>query len=116
LNEIDAGNVRELIVINKADIADPAKVAELLRIEPHAFVVSAKTGEGINELLLAIEQDLPRLLRDVDVVIPYQRGDLISRAHSQGDVLTVEHIEAGTHITARVPERLATELQQAAND
>ena len=116
LNEIDAGNVRELIVINKADIADPEKVAELLRIEPHAFVVSAKTGEGISELLLAIEQDLPRLLRDVDVVIPYQRGDLISRAHSEGYVLAVEHVEAGTHITARVPERLATALQEAAND
>ena len=113
LNEIDAGNVRELIVINKADIADPEQVAHLLRAEPHAFVVSAMTGEGLEALLLAIEGDLPSFLRAVDVVIPYQRGDLISRAHSQGEVLAVEHIAAGTHLTARVPERLAAEMVQA---
>lgn len=113
LNEIDAGNVRELIVINKADIADPEQVAHLLRAEPHAFVVSAMTGEGLEALLLAIEGDLPSFLRDVDVVIPYQRGDLISRAHSQGEVLAVEHIAAGTHLTARVPEQLAAEMVQA---
>ena len=113
LNEIDAGNVRELIVINKADIADPEQVAHLLRAEPHAFVVSAMTGEGLEALLLAIEGDLPNFLRAVDVVIPYQRGDLISRAHSQGEVLAVEHIAAGTHLTARVPEQLAAEMVQA---
>jgi len=113
LNEIDAGNVRELIVINKADIADPEQVAQLLRAEPHAFVVSAMTGEGLEALLLAIEGDLPSFLRAVDVVIPYQRGDLISRAHSQGEVLAVEHIAAGTHLTARVPEQLAAEMVQA---
>lgn len=113
LKEIDAGNVRELIVINKADIADPEQVAQLLRAEPHAFVVSAMTGEGLEALLLAIEGDLPSLLRDVDVVVPYQRGDLISRAHSQGEVLAVEHTAAGTHLTARVPERLAAEMVQA---
>ena len=116
LNEIEAGSIRELIVINKADIAHPDRVAELLRSEPHAFVISAKTGAGITELLLAIEADLPRLLRDIDVVVPYRRGDLISRAHSQGDVLAVKHVESGTHLTARVPERLATELLQAANE
>lgn len=116
LNEIEAGNVRELIVINKADIADPEKVADLLRLEPHAFVVSAQTGQGIADLLIAIEADLPRLLRDIDVVIPYNRGDLVSRAYSQGEVLSIEHGEAGTHITARVPERLATELMQTADE
>lgn len=116
LNEIGAGNVRELIVINKADIADPEQVTQLLRVEPHALVVSAETGEGIDALLLAIEADLPSRLRDIDVVVPYQRGDLISRAHSQGDVLTIEYIEAGTHLTARVPEQLATDLLQAADE
>lgn len=116
LNEIGAGNVRELIVINKADIADPEQVTQLLRVEPHALLVSAETGEGIDALLLAIEADLPSRLRDIDVVVPYQRGDLISRAHSQGDVLTIEYIEAGTHLTARVPEQLATDLLQAADE
>jgi GTP-binding protein HflX len=111
LNEIDAGNVRELIVINKADIADPHTVAALLLREPEAVVVSARTGHGFDELLDAIEHALPNLLEDVDVVVPYSRGDLVSRAHRQGEVGSVEHDENGTRLRARVPEALANELR-----
>ncbi len=113
LNDIGAGSVPELIVINKADIADPDRIATLLRREPHAVVVSATTGEGIEALLLAIEADLPHLMQEVDILIPYSRGDLISRAHSQGDVLELDHVENGTRLKARVPEALAGELLQA---
>ena len=60
LAEIGAGDVPELIVINKADAADPMVLARLLAREPHAVVVSARTGEGIDEVLAAIEADLPR--------------------------------------------------------
>ncbi|CAB4869204.1 MAG: GTPase HflX [Actinobacteria bacterium] len=113
LNDIGAGSVPELSVINKADIADPDRIATLLRREPHAVVVSATTGEGIEALLLAIEADLPHLMQEVDILIPYSRGDLISRAHSQGDVLELDHVENGTRLKARVPEALAGELLQA---
>ena len=115
LNDIDAGHIPELVVINKADVADPDAVATLLRREPHAVVVSARTGEGIDELMLAIEADLPQLMEEVDLVIPFNRGDLISRAHTQGDVINVEHDERGTRLKARVPQALAGELVQAAN-
>ncbi len=110
LNEIDAGQVPELIVINKADLADPQTIAALLRREPHSVVVSAKTGFGMDELLEAIERDLPTGLVDVDVLVPYTRGDLLSRAHRQGEVLSEEHGEVGTQLRARVPESLANEL------
>ena len=113
LNEIDAGQVRELIVINKADLADPETIAALLRREPHAVVVSARTGQGFDELLEAIEKDLPSRLVDVTIVVPYSRGDLLSRAHRQGEVLSVEHEESGTRLHARVPEALANELAAA---
>ena len=115
LNDIDAGHIPELVVINKADVADPDAVATLLRREPHAVVVSARTGEGIDELMLAIEADLPQLMEEVDLVIPFNRGDLISRAHTQGDVINVEHDERGTRLQARVPQALAGELVQAAH-
>ncbi|MSV75053.1 MAG: GTPase HflX, partial [Actinobacteria bacterium] len=103
LNEIDAGGVPELVVINKCDIADPDRIATLLRREPHAVVVSATTGEGIEELLLAIEADLPHLMEEIDVLLPYSRGDLLSRVHSQGDVISIEHEPGGTRLRARVP-------------
>ena len=60
LNDIDAGGVLELIVINKADIADQDVVNQILRSEPTAIVVSAITGEGFDELALAIEAALPQ--------------------------------------------------------
>jgi GTPase len=110
LNEIDAGQVPELIVINKSDVADPETIAMLLRREPHAVVVSARTGHGIEGLLEAIEADLPSRLVEVDVLVPYSRGDLVSRAHRQGEVVAEEHGEEGTRLRARVPEALANEL------
>lgn len=113
LGEIDAGQVPELIVINKADLADPETIAALLRREPHAVVVSARTGQGFEELLAAIERDLPSRLVDVTIMVPYSRGDLLSRAHRQGEVLSVEHEESGTLLHARVPEALANELAAA---
>jgi GTP-binding protein HflX len=113
LNEIGAGGVPELVVINKCDIADPDRVTTLLRREPHAVVISAMTGEGIDELLLAIEADLPHLMEEIDILLPYSRGDLLSRVHSQGDVIAIEHEEGGTRLRARVPQALAGELMQA---
>ena len=114
LAEIGADAIPELVVINKADIADADAIAALRRREPHAVVVSAATGAGIDGLLEAIEADLPQLMREVDVVVPYARGDLVSRAHRQGEVIGVVHEERGTRLRARVPEALAAELEQAA--
>jgi GTPase len=77
-------------------------------------VVSARTGDGIDTLLAEIERLLPRQFREVSVVLPYDRGDLLSRAHSEGEVLAVEHGSDGTVLTARVPLALAAELDRFA--
>ncbi|MFC6237997.1 GTPase HflX [Longivirga aurantiaca] len=114
LAEIGAQHVPEIIVINKADAADPETIARLQRREPHSIVVSAKTGAGIEQLLGMIEHDLPRSAVEVDVVVPYERGDLVARAHKDGEVLGVDHTESGTRLKARVPQSLATELEAAA--
>jgi GTPase len=111
LAEIGAGDVPELVVINKADSADPIEVEGLRLTEPQSVVVSARTGDGIDQLLAAIERLLPRQYREVRVVIPYSRGDLVSRAHDEGEVLAVAHSGDGTELTARVPFGLAAELE-----
>jgi len=113
LNDLEVGAVPELIVINKADVADEEAIARLLRREPHAIVVSARTGQGFDELMLAIEQDLPQLMQEVDLVVPYSRGDLVSRVHELGDVIDLDHNAEGTHMHARVPKYLANVLQAA---
>jgi len=113
LAEIGAGSVPELIVVNKADLADPDRLVQLLRREPQALVVSARTGEGMQDLLEAIEARLPSGLQEVEVLLPYRRGDLLARSHAEGDVLDVEHLGEGTRLRARVPDQLAAELLAA---
>ncbi|HUQ00385.1 MAG TPA: GTPase HflX [Aeromicrobium sp.] len=113
LGEIGATEVPEIIVINKADAADPLVIKQVLAREPHAVVVSAHSGEGIDELLLAIEADLPRPAERVDVVVPYARGDLVSQVHTQGEIESLDHTADGTHLVARVPEDLAHQLEAA---
>ena len=108
--EIGAGKVSELVVINKADAADPLVLQRLCRLEPAAVIVSARTGRGLDELRAAVERAIPRPPVVVDVVLPYDRGDLVSRVHQVGEVLEEQHTEAGTRLRARVFETLAAEL------
>ncbi len=114
LAEIDAAGIPELVVINKADVADPMVIARLRQHEPHSVVCSARTGEGIDAVRAAIEADLPRPAVEVDVLVPYARGDLVSRLHDQGEVVSVEHTAEGTRVSARVGEALAGELAEYA--
>jgi GTP-binding protein HflX len=108
--EIGADKVPELIVVNKADIADPIVIAQLRTAEPHSVVVSARTGEGVEEVLAAIEADLPRPGVEFDVLLPYERGDLLNRIHTSGEVDQLEHTGDGTRVRGRANADLAGEL------
>lgn len=108
--EIGADKVPELIVINKADAADPMVIARLLAREPHSVVVSAKTGEGIAEALATVESELPRPEVEFTALLPYDRGDLVNRLHQKGEITSMEHTAEGTLVTGRVHEDLAGEL------
>jgi GTP-binding protein HflX len=77
-------------------------------------VVSAHTGEGVAELQALIADQLPRPGVAVDVVVPYDRGDLVSRVHEHGDIDHEEHTAQGTALRARVDSQLASELNAAA--
>jgi GTP-binding protein HflX len=112
--EIGADKVPELIVINKADIADPMVITRLLARERHSVVVSARTGAGVDDLVAAIEADLPRPSVEIDALVPYARGDLISKIHQHGEVLSLEHTGEGSRVRALVSPVLAGELAEFA--
>ena len=108
--EIGADKVPELVVINKADAADPMVLARLRQREPHSVVVSAKTGEGIAEALAVVEKELPRPGVAFAALLPFDRGDLLNRIHTTGDIEHLEHTGEGTVVRGRVHEDLAGEL------
>jgi GTP-binding protein HflX len=108
--EIGANEIPEIIVINKADLADPEMLTEIKRRERHSIVVSARTGEGIDELLDMVTQELPRPMILVEATIPYSRGDLINRIHMSGELLAEEHRDDGTFIRARLDAALANQI------
>jgi len=110
LAEIGAADVPEIVVINKADAADPVVVKGLEANERGCVVVSARTGMGIEDLLAAVDARLPRRDQEIRVLVPYERGDLVARAHREGEVLAVRHAAEGTELTAPVPPGLAAEL------
>ena len=114
LAEIGAADVPELVVVNKIDTADPVVLQALRAREPGSVSVSAKTGAGLAALRDVIEAALPRLETQVRVVVPYGRGDLVARAHADGEVLHAEHMADGTLLDARVPPGLAAQLEAAA--
>jgi len=116
LAEIEADEVPELVVVNKADAADPAVLDRIHRHEPGAVCVSALTGEGLDELVRAIADVLPRPDLHVSLLVPYKRGDLVSRLHEVGRIESVQHVEAGTLISAWVPEWLGGEVRGFAVD
>ena len=107
ITEIGAGEVPEIIAINKADVAKPEVIMSLLRQETNSFAFSAKTGFGIDNLLRAIENSLPHPNIEIDTVIPYNRGDLVNAIHEKGEVLEEEYRPEGTYIRALVDDRLA---------
>ena len=107
INEIGGGNIVEIIAINKADIAPPEMIMQLLRQEPNSFAFSARTGFGIETLVAAIESSLPRPRVEITAVIPFSRGDLVSAIHERGEIFSENYLPEGTSIHALVDGSLA---------
>jgi GTP-binding protein HflX len=106
----------ELLVVNKVDSASDLALAKLRRALPGAVFVSAATGEGIDTLRRRMAELAAPSDTAVDVVIPYDRGDLVARLHDEGRVQAAEHNSDGTRIRARVPVALAASLRQFSAD
>ena len=110
LADTEVAHVKEVIVVNKCDIAAPEVLDRLRRNEKHIVFVSARTGTGIAQLRDLVGNELPQPDIQVEVLVPYDRGDLVSRLHEQAEILASEHVAAGTQLSARVNPDLAAEL------
>jgi GTP-binding protein HflX len=111
ISEVEAANVPELVVFNKADLVDDATRLALRGLEPGCILVSARTGEGVDELLDTIAKLIPSPDVRVVAVVPYDKGGLVSKVHLNGKMLNIEYVEAGTKIEAMVKPELAAELE-----
>ncbi|MCT1367900.1 GTPase HflX [Kocuria massiliensis] len=111
LADVDAHDVPEIIVLNKADAADPFVVERLRQREPQHAVVSARTGEGIEELKQLISESIPRPDVRMELLVPYTHGEVVSRLHSwDAEILETEFHENGTRLTVLVRADMAAEL------
>lgn len=109
--EVEAQHIPEIVVLNKADMIDDTTRLVLHGLEPHAVFVSAKTGEGLEELLSRISGALPTPKHDIVAVVPYDQGHLISEVHEHNQVLSLEYEESGTRVHALVTDITLSKLQ-----
>ena len=102
--------------LNKIDLLkNPDLAKHTLEGYPNSIAISAKTGEGLDDLLSTIETELFETFIPITVRIPYQEGQLISLFHDQGQVERIEHGRGGVLIEGNLPGRLFTRFQQFIN-
>ncbi|THG32281.1 GTPase HflX [Naasia lichenicola] len=108
IGEVGARDIPELVVFNKSDLVSPDDRIALRGLEPNSVFVSARTGEGIEELLERIAELVPRPRLEVRALVPYDRGELIARVHDRGQLISTEYEEGGTLVHAYVePEEFS---------
>ena len=109
LAELDATGQPVVTALNKIDrLAHPEAIQSQLQEFPNSVAISALTGQGLDGLMACVEQVFLAGMIAIDVVIPYNRGDLVALVHEEGIVEHKEHITEGTHIKGRVPPAIAT--------
>ena len=110
LDDIGAGDVPELLVFNKADVS--TEVKRLVERYPGSVAISALTGEGIDRFLEVLGDRLRSMLTVVELLVPYDRGDVLAAVHREGEVLVEAHETDATRIRARLDEAGAARFQQ----
>ena len=109
--DLDARRIPEIIVLNKADAADPFILERMRQRESNHVIVSARTGDGIDELKQKIADTIPRPSLEVKLLIPYNHGEVISRLHAwDAEIKSTAFVSDGTFVTALVREDVAAEL------
>ena len=102
IGEVDARSIPEIIVFNKSDLADDDQRLVLRGLEPTGVFVSARTGEGVEELQERIAELIPVPTVELELLVPYDRGDIVAMLHDRGRIVSSEYVEAGTHLTVMV--------------
>ena len=108
--EVGAREIPEIVVFNKSDLVSDDDRLLLRGLWPQGIFVSARTGEGIEALLATIADLLPRPSIRLELLIPYERGDLIAVLHEQGTVLATAYAETGTQVTALVTAEIQAQF------
>jgi len=109
IGEVGARDIPEIVVFNKSDLADDDQRLVIRGLEPTGIFVSARTGEGIEELLERIDELLPAPEVELTLLVPYDRGEVISKLHVQGRVISTDYREEGTLVKAFVhPSRISS--------
>lgn len=117
LAELEVDHLPMVIALNKADrLVDQEAVVSDLDLSVPAAIVSAKTGKGIDELLILIEATMFKLLQPIVIHLPYERGDLLSLFHERGQVDEENHTGSGVQIHGRVPSRLIPVFEPFRNE
>lgn len=112
LEEIEAENVPVITVLNKIDrLADPTAARNAVERFPQAVAISARTGEGIEDLLDMLRSTLYETFSPILVRLPYQQGQLISLFHEFGQVERLEHGRKGVLMQGRIPGRLVAQFK-----
>lgn len=105
IGDLGARDIPEVVVFNKSDLVDENARLVLRGLEPRSIFVSARTGEGIEDLLAQISTLIPRPDIRVELLVPYDRGDIISLLHERGTVLSTSYDELGTRVIALVTDQ-----------
>lgn len=112
LEEIEAEHVPVITVLNKIDLlSDPAAARSALKHFPQAVAISARSGEGIGDLLGMLRSTLYETFTPILVRLPYQQGQLISLFHEFGQVERLEHGRKGVLMQGRIPGRLVAQFK-----
>ena len=111
LGDIDAAAVPELLVFNKADL-DPDAARRLAKSHPGSVAISASSGEGIDLLLRTISDRLRALTVVYELVVPYDRGDILASVHREGEVVSIGDGEVSWTIRARLSDASAGRLSE----
>ena len=114
LEEIGAGAVPRLLILNKADLIDDERRRELNFRHPEAILVSALDGEGLDELGERVQDEFRRSLRAVELLFPYDDGASLAELHELADGLQREDTAEGVRVTARLPETVAARFERYA--
>ena len=103
LGEIEADEVPELLVFNKCD-ADHDAAKRLVYDNPGSVMISAAAGEGIDELLRTVADRVRSLTAVVELLVPYERGDVMASLHREGEVVSTTHEDGGIRVRARLAD------------
>ncbi|MDQ3986644.1 MAG: GTPase HflX [Actinomycetota bacterium] len=111
LKEIGVTGRATVLALNKIDLLSEPEIDKVAGRFPDAVLLSAQTGEGIDSLLEKLAEELSRLRVEVALEIPFDRGEVVTKVHEDGDVLEEDYSERGTNLRARVPRTMLAEVR-----